>query len=183
MLKHTFNIIIFILIIQCIAFAQVEIFLFSNAVYNDGNLELGDIAKISSDSDDVKLIQSLIISKEIYSDQYIDKLEITSLLQKTIKENFFIYGNAVKVKQEDESYSQYEKHTEKNSHKNPIVKRGDIVILIVRNRGISLECKGRVLQNGCLGDEITVRLHTGSKNRKSLVKGRVHKKGVVEVIL
>jgi hypothetical protein len=154
--------------------AEIRLFLQPKVTVEGNNLLLSDIASIEGNNSDIEQIKNINIEREIFSDGYIDKKEITFLLKKYTEDNFIIYGNAVHVL----TNLQIDKTPlEQNDL---ILKKGDRVEIILNNKGVSLILKGIVVNEGRFNEEITVRIENKLTLTK-LLKAKVIGKDLVEV--
>jgi hypothetical protein len=135
---------------------------------------LSDIALVESNNSDIEKIRNINIEHEIFSDGYIDKKEILSIIKKYTEDNTIIYGNAVRVITKIQSAKTL---ADKN---NVLLKKGNKVEIIVNNKGISLILKGIAVDEGRFNEEITVKVQNKFALTK-LLKAKVIGKDLVEV--
>ncbi|MBN2401249.1 MAG: flagella basal body P-ring formation protein FlgA [Spirochaetes bacterium] len=174
MINRLFSVISLIfLLCGAVESADIKLILFPK-ITAENNLLLGDIALIDSDRSDIKQIKKINIECEIYSDGYIDKKEILSILKSYTEESISIYGNAVRVINNSSNDITIVDHDEL------FLKKGDRVEVVVNNKGISLVLKGIAVNDGKLNDEITVRI-TNKLTMKKFIKAKIIGRERVEV--
>ena len=164
---------IFFLFFPLAVVARVTIYIIPEVEIVKKNLTLSDIARI--DGDPVCKTGSIIIPQAMYRDFVIDRKELNDFLASELSEVFSVYGNGVKVtfKEEDKYLFTASKEVTRF-----LVKKGETVELIVRNKGISIELTGKSMQNGAKDDEINIRLKNGK-----ILKGKPLEAGKVAVYL
>jgi hypothetical protein len=174
MLNRLFILFILILLLCDAANAEVRLFLKPKVTVDGKNLTLCDIASIEGNNSNLIQIKDIIIEPEIFSDGYIDKKEIITLLKKYTEDNCIVYGNAVRIVTNELS----DKNT---SVKNDLMlKRGDRVAVIVNNKAVSLILKGTAINDGRFNEEVTVKIDNKSTLSK-LLKGKIIGKDIIEV--
>lgn len=164
---------IFFLLVPLSVFARVNIYLIPEVETDKKNLTLSDIASI--DDDRIMQAGKIIIPQLLYKDCLIDRKELNEHLATISNQSFTIFGNGVKIR-----FKETEKPLliETKEEKPVIVKKGEIVELVIRNKKISIEMSGKSLDNGTEEDEISVRLKNGK-----VLKGKPLGSGKVAVIL
>jgi hypothetical protein len=169
-------IIVSTIILLCFAAesAEIRLFLQPKVMTEGNNLLLSDIASIEGNCSNIEQIKNISIEREIFSDGYIDKKEITSLLKKYNEDNFIVYGNAVHV------ITNLQTDITSSEQNDLILKKGDRVEIILNNKGVSLILKGIVVNEGRINEEITVRIENKLALTKVL-KAKVIGKDLVEV--
>ncbi|MFH0976337.1 MAG: flagella basal body P-ring formation protein FlgA [Spirochaetota bacterium] len=175
MFKRIIQVLVSICFISSALNAEIKLYLKPAFTLVSDNTLLSDIAAIEGNYSEIEKIKSVSIGTELYSDGYVDRKEILSLLKYT-EENISIYGNAVRVI----SSPQTEKAI--SSQNDFLVKKGDRVEIIVLNKGISLMLRGIVLNEGRMNEEILVRPDR-SRSVSRQLKGKVKGKDRVEVKL
>ncbi len=185
MISRVLFIFLTVLFIQVDSIADINMFLFQNVEINkiEDDLALTDIARFDGNYSSTSKFCDIKIDKELYSDGYIDRKELSDLLRKNVDDLFFIYGSAIKVIEKNDDSDM---HIEEDNYyfgEEYLVKRGDRVNLVVTKRGIKVELKGSVMEDGKKGDEITVRMKSFPGKRSKSVRGIVRSKGLVEVVL
>jgi hypothetical protein len=173
-----FNRLLIIISIFLLSFAaadaEIKLYLQPKVTVEGNNLLLSDIASIESNNSNIEQIRNINIEHEIFSDGYIDKKEILSILKKYTEDNTIIFGNAVRVitnTLSDKSLA------DKN---NLLLKKGNKVEIIINNKGISLILKGIAVDEGRFNEEITVKIQNKFALTK-LLKAKVIGKDLVEV--
>lgn len=164
---------IFFLFFPLAVVARVTIYIIPEVEIVKKNLTLSDIARI--DGDPVCKTGSIIIPQTMYSDFVIDRKELNDFLASELSEVFSVYGNGVKVTFKEEDKYLFTASKEETKF---LVKKGETVELIVRNKGISIELTGKSMQNGTKDDEINIRLKNGK-----ILKGKPLEAGKVAVYL
>jgi hypothetical protein len=182
--------ILFFIFILCFSLSLPEsiycltrLYLYQSAVVSQKDLILADIAYIDCDNNTEK-IREIIVPSAQYSDNYIDRNEISKLIKINSDEIFFIYGNAVHVQKEadavDLSDTDYSTADEIKSEY--IIKKGDNIRFLLKKNKLSIEVAAVALKDGRIDDEIEVRIkRTSGKNIKT-VKGKIISKDQVTAI-
>jgi len=164
---------VFFLLVPLSVSARVNIYLIPEVETDKKNLILSDIASI--DDDRITQAGKIIIPQLLYKDCLIDRKELNEHLASIINQSFTIFGNGVKISFKEEENSSL---IDTKEEKPVIIKKGDLVELVVRNKKISIEMSGKSLDNGTEDDEISVRLKNGK-----ILKGKPMGSGKVAVIL
>lgn len=167
------------------ASAEITLVLSNRCEIKDNNtqLVLNDVASIECGSSDCGKITDAIIDQNIYSDGYIDKDEIRGILKDLTDDLFIIYGNAVRIVKNSDTVSAESKIINDSKGIDLLVKKGDAANLTLVRKGISIELYGRAMNDGRLGDIISVELKLMNGSRTRLVKGKVSGRNQVEVDL
>ena len=167
------------------ASAEIKLILSSRyEIKNTGaRVLLGDIAKIEGSTDACQKLNDLIIEPDIYIDGYIDRNEIIELVKSNIDDIFIIYGNAVRIVKNNDAISADIRIINDIKDADYLVKKGDAANLILVRRGISIELYGKAMNDGKLGDIISVELKLMNSSRTKLVKGKVSARNQIEVDL
>lgn len=76
--------------------ADIRVYLYPRAEKGDSTLLIQDIGGIDCDTA-ADQIKSIEIDGSLYSDGYLDKKEIISILKSKTDDSVFIYGNAVRI--------------------------------------------------------------------------------------
>lgn len=161
--------IILILLLPLSASARIGIYLIPEVETDKKSLTLSDIAGI--DGGQVLKSGSIIIPQSMYKDLIIDRKELNDYLAAELNETFAIFGNGVKLhfKEAENVFC-----AEVKEEKPVLIKKGETVELLIRNKGISIEMTGRAMQSGTVDDEVNVRLKNGRTFRgKPLGAGKV----------
>jgi len=154
-----------------VAGAEVNLYLLSRVEIKPG-LTLGDVARVEADEACAGKLRPLALPEKIFDDGYIDRSELAALVARSTDETVLIYGNSVRL------YASPAKIEEPVSETPAFaVRSGEEVSIVLHNRSITLEMPGSVLQDGRMGDLVTVRV----KSNKTL-KGRVVDDKLVELI-
>lgn len=167
----------FIVFIEHTAYCDIRLFLFPKITTDNNDIFLKDVALVEGNNTDIEKIKNTKIKKEIYSDGYIDRKEILSVLKNNTDDNIFIIGNAVRVFNNATNIIYVE-----NQPSEPVIKKGDNVNVIVKKNGISVILRGTAVSDGKIDDEVSVKLEKRS-NYFKLVKGIIKSKDYVEVNL
>ncbi len=167
--------ILIIFILQCnVAYAEIKIFLKPKAIISQSGLTLCDIASVEGNNSETDRIKNINIDSDLFTDGYIDKKEIFTLLKSQKEDSCIIYGNAVRI-------VPGELQTDNLSGKNDLrLKKGDRVDVIVNNKGISLKLKGIAVNEGKFNEEITVKIENKSAFAK-FIKVKIIGRDTVEV--
>ncbi|MDY6934312.1 MAG: flagella basal body P-ring formation protein FlgA [Spirochaetota bacterium] len=174
LIKTFYRVLLFLLLIQGIVFAEIKIFLFPIVEIDGIDITLKDVGMIDYNSTIHKKIEDIEIFRELYMDGYLDRMELRNLLNRNIKEDIIIFGNAVRILTKDDDSDKQKKY--EREWRDYIVTKGDRVNLIVKGNGITIGSSGMAVNDGKIGDEIKVKLK-GSK----VVRGRLTKGRLVEV--
>ncbi len=158
------------------ALAEVNVYLVS-CVETEGSLTLGDIARIDSDRETAAKLRALPVKQELYQDGYVDRKELEQLLGSSTTETVFIYGSAVRITQ-IEKKNPGEETADMAAADAVQIRKGDSVGITFRNRGILVHLSGSAMQDGKIGDEITVRI----KGNRTL-KGKITDKKMIELAM
>lgn len=148
--------------------AGVTLLLYPSYTASGSDLRVNNIARINADSATAEALGSIIISSEFYSDGFIDRQELMSMLSDNGFADCVIYGNAVRI-------SEPLAYKEASVPGLPLISRGAPVTYIMKNRGIILTVKGVAQEPGFPGDLIKVRVNKGR-----VVSGRIIDKETVE---
>ena len=159
-------IILFVILSASSLYGDVKIYLFPKINKIAGPVKLMDIARFEGLPVEFKKLGHIIIDRKIYSDGYIDRRELIKIIKERVDDTIFIYGNAVKISFSRDIIKGHNDYNFKNE--NYGVKSGDRVRLVVVNRGIRLVVSGTAMEDGSIGDTISVRL----KNKKS-IRGKI----------
>ena len=100
-----------------------------------------------------------------------------------IDDIFIIYGNAVRIVKNNDAISADIRIINDIKDADYLVKKGDAANLILVRRGISIELYGKAMNDGKLGDIISVELKLMNSSRTKLVKGKVSARNQIEVDL
>lgn len=162
-----------LLLLPLSASARVNIYLFPEVETDKNNLTLSDIAGIEGDQ--AEQISAISIPKVLYKDFIVDRKELNDFLAVSLNQAFAIFGNGARLtfKKNETTVSEVIKE-----EKPVIVKKGEYVDLVIKNKGISIEMTGKSLQNGTVDDEINIRLRNGR-----ILKGKPFSTGRVVVNL
>jgi hypothetical protein len=166
--------ILIILAVSAVAYADVNIFLLPKVDATDDNITLGDLAKIECDESCAAALGAIAIDRSLYKDGLVDRREIIELIRGKVDGPFTVYGNAVRIMKKDP----LKKETAPDSKLKNSVISGDPVDIIVRKNGIVLQLSGTALQDGKAGEMVKVMIRG---NRR--VRGRIAEKSLVEVSL
>ncbi len=170
----------------------IAVFFFMNAAYGEiklflrpkviavNDLLLSDIASVEAGQANADNINKIIIESSAYSDGYIEKRELASLLKRYTDENIIIYGNAVKVFI-DGQHSELIPDIQQNQINDFILRKGDRVDIVVKKNGISILLKGTAVNEGKINDEVSIKLEDKSGILSKLVKGKVKSRDLVEI--
>ncbi|HOP63076.1 MAG TPA: flagella basal body P-ring formation protein FlgA [Spirochaetota bacterium] len=164
---------ILILLIPLSASARVRIYLIPEIECGKQIIVLSDIAKIEGDY--VLKAGSLVIPAKLYKDSIVDRRELNNYLSENLTGSYSIFGSGVKLsfrKTEDVIVC------EEEPEKTDLVKKGQMVELMIKKGNISIEMSGKALSNGTEDDEIDIRLKNGR-----VLRGRPCGEGRVIVIL
>lgn len=162
-----------LLLIPLSVSARINIYLIPEVETDKKEIVLSDIAGI--DGDEITAAGKISIPHNMYKDMLIDRSELNGYLASELKGNYAIFGNGVRLNfKKDEIATAQETKEEKPV----LIKKGDNVDLVIRNKGISIELRGRAMQGGTEDDEIDVRLKNGK-----IFKGRPFESGKVAVNL
>lgn len=162
-------VLIIILLLPLSALARLNVYLIPEVETDKKSLTLSDIAGIEGRP--VLKAGSIVIPETMYKDLFVDRKELNDYLAREISGSFAIYGNGVKL-----HFKEAEKSliAEEMEEKPVVVKKGDAVELLIRNKGISIVMTGKAMQNGTVDDEINVRLKNGRTLKgKPLCAGKV----------
>lgn len=159
------------------AYCDIKLFLQSKIITNNDGLVLKDVAVVEGNNSDIEKIKNIQIDKTIYSDGYIDKKEILSLLKNNTEDTIFIFGNAIRILTNDP----YKNNTE-NDATESVIKKGDSVNIIIKKNGISVIVRGISLNEGKTDEEIFVKLEKKTNSFK-FIKGKIKNKDLIEVNL
>jgi flagella basal body P-ring formation protein FlgA len=140
------------------ALSYTRIYLMSDIEVNKENVTVSDICKMEGEN--INLISEMIISPELYSDDIIDNKELYDFLSAKINDKLFIFGSGVKIKKNN--------NIEIEQARTILIKKGEMIGLLIKKNGITIEMKGRALSSGAENDEIDIRLSTGK-----IMKGRI----------
>ena len=140
-------------------FADVTVFFVPIIEHNGKSITIKDIARLDCSSSLREKIYNIQIHKELYRDGYIDRKEIYALIKEYINDTVFIYGNAVKISKKADLSENITTHKHDNGDS---VISGNILNVIVKKNGISVEIIGKAMEYGERGDEIMLMLN-GSK--------------------
>ncbi len=164
---------ILILLIPMSVSARVNIYLIPEIETDKKEIVLSDIAGI--DGEEITAAGKISIPHTLYKDMLIDRRELNEYLASELKGSYAIFGNGVRVSfKKNESESAQEIQEEKPV----LIKKGENVDLVIKNKGISIELRGRAMQGGTEDDEIDVRLKNGK-----IFKGKPFASGKVAVNL
>lgn len=157
-------------------FADIRLYLYPRIEKGDEVLSVQDIGGIDCDtaSDQIKAIE---IDSTLYSDGYLDKKEIMSLIKSKTDEPVIIYGNAVRIFPKG-GYLAAQNDTDV---KKITVSTGQRISLRIIKKGVTLEVPGTVISIND-GKDVTVRLERKSGGSK-LVKCVLAENGYAEVNL
>jgi hypothetical protein len=161
------------MLIPLMASARVSIYLIPEVVIENKTIIISDVAIIEGDHD--KKIGDMFIPQLLYKDCIIDRQELNIFLASASGQAYTIFGNGVKVRFKEIEQQYFSAMKEEKS---VIIKKGELVELVVRKKGIVIEMSGRSLQNGTEDDEISVRLNNGK-----VLKGKPLGAGKVAVCL
>jgi len=167
------KLLIFFLLFPLSASARINIYLIPEVETDKKNITLSDIAGI--DGDQNKYAEMIEIPRFLYKDFIIDRKELNDYLSSCLNQSFAIFGNGAKIRfaVNDEPAPPVTKEV-----KPVLIKKGESVELLIRNKCISIVLKGRSLQSGDIDDEISVRINNGR-----VLKGRPLSAGKVEISL
>ena len=158
-----------LLLIPLSVSARTGIYLIPEVETDKTGIILSDIAGI--DGDQIVSTGAVPIPQSMYKDMIIDRKELNDYLTEVLKVNYTVFGNGVKLTFKKASSDIIK---EEEEEKVVLVKKGENVELLVRNRGISIEVRGRAMQSGTVDDEIDVRLKNGKVFRgKPFAAGKV----------
>jgi len=167
-------------ILSGIVFADIKIFLFHRIESTEDNIALRNVAHVFGNSVSLDEIRGITISEELYSDGYIDRRELGELLRKKTNDSVYIIGNAVRIVRTD---LDLELRAEDTCAGGVLVRKGEVVNLIVRKKGISIRLIGKAMEDRREGEEINVKMRSSRGRGSKIVKGRVKGCGEVEKIL
>lgn len=159
------------------AYCDIKLFLQSKVITNNDSLMLKDVAVIEGNNFDIEKIKNIQIDKAIYSDGYIDKKEILSLLKNVTKDNINILGNAIRIISNDQH-----KNNSENDTPESVIKKGDSVNIVIKKNGILVILRGTAVNEGKIDEEIFVKLEKKT-NTSKLIKGKIRNKDLIEVNL
>jgi len=153
--------------------ARISIYLIPEVELDNKEVILSDIAGIEGDQ--VKKIGENPIPQLLYKDGIIDRQELNNYLTSVAGQSCTIFGNGVKIrfKETEQPFIAAVKE-----EKSVVIRKGELVDLVVRNKGIVIEMSGKSLQDGTEDDEISVRLKNGK-----VLKGKPLGAGKVAVCL
>ncbi len=147
---------ILFLLLPLSAMARAKIYLIPEVELSKGEVMLSDIARIEDGS--TAKTTSLLIPDSLYNDLIIDHKELNNYLARKIQGSFTIFGSGVKLNfKEPEVVPQIIVKEEKM----PVIKKGEIVKLIIRKGKISIEMAGKALKDCSENEEINIRLNNG----------------------
>ena len=152
--------------------AEVRIYLLPKVEISNDDVRLLDIAKVYGSGNDVISLNEIKISKDIYSDGFIEKSELLKIFKKNLNYSVIIYGSAVKIK-----FAANE-NIDKIGKPGFLVKKGDIIFFVVNNRGIRIEVKGVAMKNGRLGEVIQVKLKNRVRVRGKVINSKTVVRGL-----
>ena len=100
------------------------------------------------EGDNVNSLSKLVIPQELYSDNIVDNRELFDFLSSGADNKLFIFGSGVNIKR---------KLIKEDiiPEKIVLVEKGWLIDLSIKKNGITIEMKGKALNNGCENDEIT----------------------------
>ncbi len=177
-MRKIFIIFISMLFIRGVAYCNTRLLLHQSVNVNERGLLLQDIASFDGNQDLIRSIKGMEIPSDVYSDGFIDKKELYTLLKARSSELFFIYGSAVRVMRcsEVSNNSAY-------GMNEYIVKKGDRVNFIIKKNGIHIELSAVVLDDGRIEDEVTVNPERKTGHSLKIFKGRVKSRDIIEAVL
>ena len=160
---------ILLLLVPVSVSARTGIYLIPEVETDKTGIVLSDIAGI--DGEQLVSTGAIAIPQSMYKDMIIDRKELNDYLAEVLKVNYTVFGNGVKLTFKKAVNDVIK---EVKEEKTVLVKKGENVELLVRNRGISIEIRGRAMQSGTEEDEIDVRLKNGKVFRgKPFAAGKV----------
>ncbi|MCL1864620.1 MAG: flagella basal body P-ring formation protein FlgA [Spirochaetes bacterium] len=151
-------------------FAYTRLYLMSDVTVNSENVKISDICKVEGDN--VDEILDIIIPPELYIDKMIDNKRLYDFLNSNLNEKVFVFGTGVKIKHN------FNLKNRQDSVKPVLVKRGDMITLSIRKNAITIEVKGKALNNGCEKDEVNFKLSSGK-----VLKGKIISEKEADVFL
>ena len=159
--------------IPAAAFAEVKLFLYSNAPAGSNSLTVGSIAQVEGDAAAAAQVRAIQIPERILSDGYIDRSELFSLISRSCDDMITIYGNGVRVEPGQSAQKKRDKISEEN-----MLHAGDAVEVVINRRGVSIEIIATALADAKPGDRVNVKF----KNSRQL-RGILNSSRIVEVQL
>lgn len=151
------------------ASAYTRIYLLSDIDLEKENLVVSDICKMEGDN--INLISNVVIPSSIYSDGLIESAELMNLLSRKLDGKLFIFGTGVQVRKKAVNF-------EAGKVINVLVKKGQVIGILVRKNGVSIEMKGKALADGAENDEIEIKLPSGV-----ILKGRIISEKQADIVL
>lgn len=132
---------------------ELHIFLKPGISAGGEALTLGDICAVEGNSFAAESVMSAVLTKEIYSDGYIDRTELRLFLKDKTPSLLFIYGSGVRIEQGSEKKS--------GAEAGYAVKSGRKITALFERNLIRIEQQVTAVKSGRLGEVIPVRLKTG----------------------
>jgi hypothetical protein len=159
----------FLFFFQMNGISYTRIYLISEVEISKDNLLVSDICKMEGDN--LEVISNLVISPELYRDNIVDNKELYEFLSQSIVEKLFIFGSGVKI-----TKSLIKEKTD--PVKIILVEKGDLIEISFKKNGITIEMKGKALNNGAEKEEIDFKLSTGK-----VIKGIITSEKKADIIL
>ncbi len=170
-MKQILLLIIFILTVSSLAYADVVLYLKSNVAISH-NCTIGDIAVV--DGNDAETVKKIVLPDFFLNDGYITKKEVYDTIKESISDLIVIHGNAVKILKSEDSLICNDISNELSpAIKELNVTKGDIVTVKLIKKSIVIEVSGKALQSGKTGDDIKISLQNGK-----IVTGKIASTGV-----
>jgi hypothetical protein len=150
------NILLFFVIISAVPLwaGDVTLYMVPTAVLRENTrVLLQDVVTIHSPAP----VKESLLHEEIPSrflvDGFLNRSELAALMKKKGYGNVVIYGSSCRIlKSHGESIDRTQ---------GPLVKRGQRVTVVLRNRNIVVEIKGTAMENGNRGETIKIRVNPG----------------------
>lgn len=159
--------------IPAAAFAEIKLFLYSNAPAGKSPLTIGSVAQVEGEEKLAVQVRAIQIPDRITSDGYIDRGELSGLISRLCDDTITIYGNSVYVAPKKSAQKTREQLAEEN-----MLHAGDAVEVVIKRRGVTIEIIATALADAKPGDRVNVKF----KNNRQL-RGILNSSRVVEVKL
>jgi hypothetical protein len=160
----------FLFILYSDGFAYTRLYLMSDVTVKTEDVKVSDVCKVEGDN--AEMILDMVIPAELYIDKIIDNKRLYDFLNSKVDEKVLVFGTGVRIKHN------FVPKKIRDKEKPQLVKRGDVLTLLVRKNGITIEVKGKALKNGSEKDEINFKLSSGK-----VIKGKIVSEKEADVFL